>query len=244
MMKIWMAIVAGILMGTAGQAAQLQPPDWEARAREVVQDLASGKFDAVEAQYDDAMAAALPHGKLAETWTGLLAQAGPFQKITAIQSSPVQTYQRVSVTCEFEKAELIAQVVFEANGKLAGLRFLPGDASTAWTPPAYVNQTAFHEIPVTVVNGKYELPGTLTLPDGKGPFPGVVLVQGSGPQDEDETIGPNKPFKDLAWGLGSRGIAVLRYTKRTLKYGPASSAEPVRLPSRMKRSAMRAQPWR
>jgi hypothetical protein len=46
----------------------------------------------------------------------------------------------------------------------------------------------------------------------------VVLVQGSGPRDEDETIGPNKPFKDLAWGLASRGIAVLRYDKRTHKY--------------------------
>jgi dienelactone hydrolase len=42
-----------------------------------------------------------------------------------------------------------------------------------------------------------------------------VLVHGSGPGDRDETIGPNKPFKDLAWGLASRGAAVLRYDKRT-----------------------------
>jgi dienelactone hydrolase len=41
------------------------------------------------------------------------------------------------------------------------------------------------------------------------------LVHGSGPNDRDETIGPNKPFKDLAWGLASQGIAVLRYDKRT-----------------------------
>jgi uncharacterized protein len=49
-------------------------------------------------------------------------------------------------------------------------------------------------------------------------LPAVVLVHGSGPQDEDETIGPNKPFKDLAWGLASRGIVVLRYVKRTKQY--------------------------
>jgi dienelactone hydrolase len=54
-------------------------------------------------------------------------------------------------------------------------------------------------------------------------------VQGSGPHDQDETIGPNKPFEDLAWGLGSRGIAVLRYTKRTLKYGGESSEDPAKL---------------
>jgi hypothetical protein len=58
----------------------------------------------------------------------------------------------------------------------------------------------------------------LTLPKGDGPFPVVVLVHGSGPNDSDETIGPNKPFKDLAWGLASRGIAVLRYEKRTKQY--------------------------
>ena len=60
-----------------------------------------------------------------------------------------------------------------------------------------------------------DLPGTLSLPEGTGHWPGVVLVHGSGPQDRDETIGPNRPFRDLAWGLAGRGIAVLRYDKRT-----------------------------
>lgn len=53
------------------------------------------------------------------------------------------------------------------------------------------------------------------MPNGPGPFPAVVLVHGSGPNDRDESIGPNKPFKDLAWGLATRGVAVLRYEKRT-----------------------------
>jgi hypothetical protein len=60
-----------------------------------------------------------------------------------------------------------------------------------------------------------DLPGTLTLPAGKGPFPVVVLVQGSGPHDRDETIGPNKVFADLAGGLAAKGVATLRYDKRT-----------------------------
>ncbi len=59
------------------------------------------------------------------------------------------------------------------------------------------------------------LPGTLTLPRGAGPFPVVVLVHGSGAHDRDETIGANKPFRDIAHGLAERGIAVLRYEKRT-----------------------------
>ncbi|MCC6591225.1 MAG: alpha/beta fold hydrolase [Bryobacterales bacterium] len=72
---------------------------------------------------------------------------------------------------------------------------------------------------VTVGSGEWVLPATLTLPSkGKAPFPAAILVHGSGPQDRDETIGANKPFRDLAHGLASRGIAVLRYDKRTLHY--------------------------
>ncbi|MGE5927823.1 MAG: alpha/beta hydrolase family protein [Gemmatimonadota bacterium] len=71
------------------------------------------------------------------------------------------------------------------------------------------------------------LPGLLTLPAGrKGPFPLVVLVHGSGPNDRDETIGPNRPFRDLARGLAERGVAVLRYDKRTRVY-PMSFANRV-----------------
>jgi hypothetical protein len=46
----------------------------------------------------------------------------------------------------------------------------------------------------------------------------VVLVHGSGPSDEDESIGALRPFKDLAWGLASWGIAVLRYVKRRAEF--------------------------
>jgi len=70
----------------------------------------------------------------------------------------------------------------------------------------------------TVVGAGTEFPlgATLTLPAARVEgVPGVVLVHGSGPQDRDETIGPNAPFRDIAWGLASRGIAVLRYEKRT-----------------------------
>ena len=43
-------------------------------------------------------------------------------------------------------------------------------------------------------------------------------MHGSGPQDRDETLPPNKPFRDLAWALASQGITVLRYEKRTKVY--------------------------
>ncbi|QHW29582.1 alpha/beta fold hydrolase [Paenibacillus rhizovicinus] len=69
-------------------------------------------------------------------------------------------------------------------------------------------------------NPAYPLEGILTLPDSQiEKAPAVVLVHGSGTLDKDETIGANKVFRDLADGLAKRGIASIRYDKRTFAYG-------------------------
>jgi pimeloyl-ACP methyl ester carboxylesterase len=59
-----------------------------------------------------------------------------------------------------------------------------------------------------------KLAGTLTIPDGRGPFPAVVLLSGSGPEDRDESLFGHKPFAVLADHLSRNGIAVLRYDDR------------------------------
>jgi pimeloyl-ACP methyl ester carboxylesterase len=62
--------------------------------------------------------------------------------------------------------------------------------------------------------GNVRLAGTLLLPEGKGPFPAVALVTGSGPQDRDETLMGHKPFLVIADALARRGIASLRWDDR------------------------------
>lgn len=62
--------------------------------------------------------------------------------------------------------------------------------------------------------GNIRLAGTLVLPQGKGPFPAVALVSGSGPQDRDEAMMGHKPFLVLADALARRGIASLRWDDR------------------------------
>lgn len=68
-----------------------------------------------------------------------------------------------------------------------------------------------------VNNGAVSLPATL-LVNGDKAAPIVVFVHGSGPNDRDETLGPNKFFRSLADSLAARGIASLRYDKRTMLY--------------------------
>ena len=68
-------------------------------------------------------------------------------------------------------------------------------------------------------NTRFPLKGLLTLPEGPGPFPAVVLVHGSGSSNMDEKVGKLTPFKDLAEGLARRGIASIRYDKRSFAHG-------------------------
>jgi uncharacterized protein len=89
---------------------------------------------------------------------------------------------------------------------------------TACTSGGSGHDTANGVRSLTVAVGSPPLTATLTLPAGPGRFPAVVLVGGSGPGDKDETVGPNKPFRDIAAGLATTGIASLRYDKRTKDY--------------------------
>ncbi len=184
--------------------------------KQFVESLAKEDFAGAVARFDAACKTAAPEPTLRETWQALLAQAGPFQRQLGATATKLGAYDIVLVTCQFERTNLDTKVVFDAEGRVAGLGFLP----TASELPPYARTNAFREKEFTVGRGEWRLPGTLTLPTaGGGPWPAVVLVHGSGPNDRDETIGANKPFRDLAWGLATKGIAVLRYEKRTKKYG-------------------------
>ena len=130
---------------------------------------------------------------------------------------------------EFERYNLRFLVAFDADGALNTIRLVPAPAVSTARPVAY-DKTKMDERDITLGADGYKLPGTLTLPKrAVGPdacrVPCVILVHGSGPHDRDETIGPNKPFRDLAWGLAARGIATLRYEKRTKVYGAACVPE-------------------
>ena len=126
---------------------------------------------------------------------------------------------------EFERYNLRFLVAFDADGALNTIRLVPAPAVSTAQPVAY-DKTKMDERDITLGADGYKLPGTLTLPkravgSDVCRVPCVILVHGSGPHDRDETIGPNKPFRDLAWGLAERGIAVVRYEKRTKAYGAA-----------------------
>jgi uncharacterized protein len=128
---------------------------------------------------------------------------------------------RVPVECE--RGGFVVAVSIDANegqdyGQLVGLRMVSDSApppTPPWAPANCVDSESFTERDVTIGTGPLRVSGSQTLPRRSAPARAVVLLSGSGPSDRDGTVGANKPLKDLAWGLGSRRVATLRYDKVT-----------------------------
>jgi dienelactone hydrolase len=203
------------LAGTTGAAAQ----DGERVATQWLTALSTGRWADAAAMVSEAV----PPDRMGATqleriWAQIEAGAGKLRGTRLDRVLQQDTMRIVQLRGEFERQELLLRVVLAPSDKIVGFNVAPAPAPLR-TPP-YADTTQLREEPITVGSDPWQLPGTLTLPTAQGKHPVIVLVHGSGPHDRDETLGPNRPFRDLALGLAARGIAVLRYDKRSLVHGP------------------------
>ncbi len=214
-------LLASLLLApvaSSGQGGQTPAPvtttaAWVAAA------LRRADYASVTGRFSPEVARVLDAARLKAVWESLPAQVGFLRSVGAPVSRIVGGRQVAYVPLDFEKAPLSLLVSQDGKGLIDGLRIVPGPPPAEWTPPAYADPAAYAESDVTVGPGEWALPGTLALPKGARGVPAVVLVHGSGPNDRNETVGGVRVFADLAAGLASRGIAVLRYEKRTKVYG-------------------------
>jgi len=207
-----------LLLGLLACAtAYAQPPSSASDiALRLLDRLDARDYAAAESAFGERMAAAVPAEKLAAVWESLPAQAGAARGRGAPTVSTGDGVQMVVVPLHYEKAELVAKVAVDATGAIIGFLIQPAPPAAA---AAVAADAGFTERDFSVGDGNRALPGTLAMPDAvhappRG-VPAMVLVHGSGATDRDETIGPNRPFLDIARGLASQGIAVLRYEKRS-----------------------------
>ena len=213
-------LLSSTLLGCR-QKEETLPPEGEFAeiATEFVEELTEEEFESAAGKFNEEMRRAMPKELLGQTWKQLEDQVGPFIQIIILREEIVQEYDVIFVTTEFENEFIDIRVVFDKEKWIAGLFFEPAsEYSVERGDPDYVDREAFREEEVTFGEEPWMISGTLTIPEGEGPHPVVILVHGSGPNDRDSTIGPNRPFKDIAEGLSSSGVAVLRYDKRTYTY--------------------------
>lgn len=168
----------------------------------------------------------------------LTIEAAPEGKFKATLESPDQTSQKIPAEVEWKDPDLVVDVRAVAGVYTAKLNKV-GDAlegefeqggqkmalvlkkverpSTTARPQDPKPPFPYRAEAVAYLNKAAEgvtLAGTLTLPEGKGPFPVAILISGSGPQDRDEFLLGHRPFAVIADFLARRGIATLRYDDR------------------------------
>jgi dienelactone hydrolase len=199
-----------VAIAAVGTALSLEASPGEAVATRFARLFIEGRIGEAEGMIALQLAKVMPPGSEKEIVADLVGEYGALQSFgTAWHEDTVGAFDRYRVPVVFERETVDLRVVIDGDGLVSGV-FL-----RAHLDPATIAESPVSELPVRV-GGEEGLPGVLSLPEGVGPHPGVVLVHGSGPHDRDQTIGPNKPFRDLAWGLAERGVAVLRYDKRSL----------------------------
>ena len=144
-----------------------------------------------------------------------LTQLGMPESVLPAYEGEIQGLKAYYIPCAFTimQADLILVV---QDGAIAGLSTGPYSGKEEEQTESDLYDSIELALPVPSLG---ELPGILTVPKGEGPFPAVVLLQGSGASDKDEAVGSLKPFRDLAVGLAEHGVAVYRFDKRAYVYG-------------------------
>jgi dienelactone hydrolase len=192
-----------------------QTPDPGGTAKKALDLFLGAKYAELNQMFSPASKESYSEAALTKLGTGAKAY-GDVQKTGEPSVRDMGLISVVTIPVQFSKQNIDFTIPINASGQIVQMYLRPGQ--TAWSRPDYVKAGAFQTREVTVGSDEWKLPGTLTYPTGKTGCAAVVLVPDSGPSDRDATIFATKVFRDVAEGLSSRGIAVLRYEKRSRQY--------------------------
>ena len=216
-------LTVGIVFGLPGcgndaKDVSAQQINYTERTFTIIDKLTNNKIGDFYSYFDENMKKQVSQTDVQKLWVDLIAVYGTFDYYkTDIRLVSKDGYQIADVPCIFKNGSVTLRLTLNSKGEISGF-FI-----TEYTTSSNSLQLA-HDTEVTFGSEAYPISGSLTLPEGDGPFPAVILVHGSGPNDRNEQIGPNLPFMDLAEQLSAQGVAVLRYDKRTYLYGSELAA--------------------
>ncbi|MBH1940599.1 alpha/beta fold hydrolase [Mobilitalea sibirica] len=187
--------------------------DLEALSEELSMQMVDEDFDEVYDTLSLLVRAQMSKEALEQAWNTNVTGLGEFIKLYEITQEESDPYRIVKVILQFENNGLQIAYTYNKSGKLDGLWF-----SYAPITAEVESNDTFKEIEINIGDEEYPVDGILTLPQGIEKPPVVILVHGSGTHDMNESIGPNKPFRDIAHGLARQGIASIRYHEFLLQY--------------------------
>lgn len=182
--------------------------DFSETAKSLSLNMAEGDFSGTVGLFSENLSAQLDENSLKNAWDSTVSVIGDFAEISEVQEEQSGDNIVVTAVLRYTDKGLKVSFTFNSDGKIDGIWLnycaLPENGDT------YTEQA--------IKIGEYELDGLLTLPNDTAEPPVVILVQGSGQTDMNETIGENVPFEDIAHGLADNGIAVIRFNKRFYQF--------------------------
>lgn len=216
---IFFLLIAMILSGCQGD---VKSDYLHEDALQLVDEMAAGDFtSAVENhRYSITMSILTGENTLKQIWSSLIQNYGDYIQSYHVKGQSEGTGYAAYVQIAFQRKCIDLKFSYNHLGKITGIHF----STNADSPKDY---GATSDVPKGIIEENYifgldglELPATLSYPiDIDAPYPVVILVHGSGPNDRDENILAQAPFRDIAHGLADEGIAVFRYDKRTFVHG-------------------------
>ena len=118
-----------------------------------VSQLIKADFKSATLQFDDQMGTLFNESKLQESWEEVTKESGTFLQLTSTSNSEMENYKIIIIKCQFQRFDIDVQVVFNEQGIISGLNFIP--IHMIYNPPEYVDKSAFKEIDVTIGEGKW-----------------------------------------------------------------------------------------
>ncbi len=206
-LKIFAVITAMVLCFTACGKKALDETQAKALAEKHTQYMLNGEFKAVTADFDENVAKNIDETALKQGWDSVVSLAGEYMAPYGVNTSQNSGLTVVHTTLEYKNMGVVLSISYNSDGTIAGIW-----VSTETIESDLTETEQFGESFITI--GEHSLKGVVTLPKNAENYPVAVLVQGSGASDYNETIGANKPFKEIAHYLAQNGIASVRINKR------------------------------
>ncbi|MEK4031429.1 S-layer homology domain-containing protein [Pseudobacillus sp. FSL P4-0506] len=197
----------------------MAPANAEQIATSFITAITNEKWDEAYALLNENLKKHMTQQELSYIWQAKTSVFGKIGKQVSVKKVRNAVHTNIVMTYEGEISPMEVTVNLDETGRVDDF-FIPFYYSppSQYKKPTYEKQENYIEQQVKIGEGEFALPGTLTIPQGKGPFPAIVLVHGSGPNDQDESLNSTKAFRDMAVGLANEGIAVLRYEKVTREH--------------------------
>lgn len=222
LLAVCVVVVAAVLVGV--YAMNDRPDEGGDRVSEAVAMLEEGRFDDFMEGCSPELSQALGSAEALEaTWDQYAYGIGDFVRIERTESQDAGANTVTTSYCRHSDYGLVLTITFDPSGSMVGLFFAYYEPEGADPLPDGLTET---DVTVDAGTG-YPLPGTIV--SGGDSDVAVVIVHGSGPNDRDGTVGVQKPYRDIARGLASKGIDVLTYDKRTFVYGADVCDDPSRI---------------